>query len=187
MSESELHKVECSEWLKLVRCVLVLVVVSVEDERLFSAMNFVRNRLRKALTVHLELCLSMKTQSLFRVGCFPYEEALMVHERRLKAEYAEQMAQRLQARGNDLKWHVNGLVSLNGIFIAAGGFFRANMIQFLTILLGHDQKNSRICYNMFEICPKTVITCSALEAPGNPCVEPISGNSCCQLIVVNSP
>ena len=53
----------CSEWIKMVQCVLVLVSVSVEDERLFSAYNFVRNKLRKAPSTNLEVCVRVKTQT----------------------------------------------------------------------------------------------------------------------------
>jgi hypothetical protein len=56
------------EWSVLAEVVLVMVGVSVEDERIFSAMIFIKNELRKRprLSTHLECCARMKVQSASR-------------------------------------------------------------------------------------------------------------------------
>jgi hypothetical protein len=63
-----------SEWLKLARLAMCMVGGSVEDERAFSALAFVKNKQRNALNVHLELCVCLKTQHFFQLEdfYFPY-------------------------------------------------------------------------------------------------------------------
>jgi hypothetical protein len=50
-------KASVSEWLKLAEAVFVLVPVSVEDERMFSSMKFLKNLQRNRLgQQHLTAC-----------------------------------------------------------------------------------------------------------------------------------
>jgi hypothetical protein len=74
MSALPLFQLHCSEWSVLAEVVLVMVGVSVEDERVFSAMNFIKNALRNRLGTHLERCVRMKGQNEFKVATFPYDE-----------------------------------------------------------------------------------------------------------------
>ena len=65
-----------SEFMKLGRISIVMVGGSVEDERTFSAMNFVKDKLRNRLDDHLELCVRFKTQSMFGLRTFPFTKAI---------------------------------------------------------------------------------------------------------------
>jgi hypothetical protein len=64
------------EWLKLAKLAMCMVGGSVEDERTFSALAFLKNKQRNALNVHLELCVRFKTQRFFQLENFPYEAAI---------------------------------------------------------------------------------------------------------------
>ena len=63
------------QFFKLAKIVLVMVTGSVEDERGFSAMNFVKSDDRNRLDKHVELCMRMKLQKLFTLETFPFSEA----------------------------------------------------------------------------------------------------------------
>ena len=81
----------CPEWIKLRKCLLVLVSVSVEDERLLSAYNFVRNELRKALSTNLEsrrVCVREKTQITFNLADFSFHLALDIFKEQEQERYA---------------------------------------------------------------------------------------------------
>ena len=70
-------KVNCSEYLVLAELALVMVPASVEDERLFSAMNFIKNDLRNSLkNPHLTAAVRLFFSRQFTVETFPYMEAL---------------------------------------------------------------------------------------------------------------
>jgi hypothetical protein len=74
MSALPLFQLHCSEWSVLAEVVLVMVGVSVEGERVFSALNFIKNELRNRLGTHLECCVRMKVQNDFKVATFPYDK-----------------------------------------------------------------------------------------------------------------
>ena len=70
-------KVDCSEYLVLAELAFVMVPGSVEDERLFSAMNFIKNELRNRLkNPHLTAAVRLFFSRQFTVKTFPYMEAL---------------------------------------------------------------------------------------------------------------
>jgi len=48
-----------SEYKKLVEIAMVRVLGFVEDERTFSNLTFMKNRLRNRLTTHLDVCVCM--------------------------------------------------------------------------------------------------------------------------------
>jgi hypothetical protein len=54
---------------------LTLVLGSVEDERAFSTVSFVKGKLRNKLVEHLPLCIKMFTQKFYTLRSFPYQEA----------------------------------------------------------------------------------------------------------------
>ena len=61
----------------LAELALVMVPGSVEDERLFSAMNFIKNELRNKLkNPHLTAAVRLFFSRQFTVKTFPYMEAL---------------------------------------------------------------------------------------------------------------
>jgi len=61
-----------SEFLKLAEIACVQVLGSVEDERTFSTLTFIKNRLRNRLTTHLELAVAMFAQRFYTMENFPY-------------------------------------------------------------------------------------------------------------------
>lgn len=50
--------------------------VPVEDERTFSNLTFMKNRLRNRLTMHLDLCVRMFSHKFYTLENFPYDEAI---------------------------------------------------------------------------------------------------------------
>ncbi|PNH11804.1 hypothetical protein TSOC_001293 [Tetrabaena socialis] len=65
-----------SEFVKLAELVFVMVPGSVEDERRFSALAFIKSKVRNRLTDHLGVCMRMFSQEFFTAHTFPYNEAL---------------------------------------------------------------------------------------------------------------
>lgn len=56
---------------------------SVEDERCFSNMNFVK---RNRLDQHLELCIRMRAQRMFTLDTFPLAAAVQVWQDRAEQQ-----------------------------------------------------------------------------------------------------
>jgi hypothetical protein len=69
----------CPQWFTAAEICLTVVCGSVADERVFSAMNFIKNDIRNRLETHLDACVQVYTQDLFDVQSFPYHE--LVRER----------------------------------------------------------------------------------------------------------
>lgn len=61
-----------SEFLKLAELAVTHVIGSVEDERLFSALKFVKSKLRASLDDHLQVAVGMYAQRIFTLETFPY-------------------------------------------------------------------------------------------------------------------
>ena len=55
---------------------IVMVGGSVENERVFSTMAFIKNKLRNRLDKNLNACVRAATQVLFDVDSFPYKKTL---------------------------------------------------------------------------------------------------------------
>lgn len=53
---------------------LVHVLGSVEDERLFSSMGFLKSKLRNKLEEHIELVVGMFSHRVFSLENFPYQK-----------------------------------------------------------------------------------------------------------------
>ncbi|NCB23801.1 MAG: hypothetical protein EOM56_13415, partial [Deltaproteobacteria bacterium] len=64
-----------SEWVAFAKLAIVMVPGSVEEERVFSAMNFLKNQTRNSLDTHLEDAVRVFTQALYTVHTFPYSQA----------------------------------------------------------------------------------------------------------------
>jgi hypothetical protein len=64
-----------SEYLKLAEIATVLVLGSVEDERTFSILSFMKDKLRNRLQAHLPLVVSMHGQSFYDINTFSYDLA----------------------------------------------------------------------------------------------------------------
>ena len=67
------HKL--SEYLKIAELAVVTVLGSVEDERTFSTLSFMKNKLRNRLSTHLPLVVGMHAQDFFGLSDFPYDAA----------------------------------------------------------------------------------------------------------------
>jgi len=63
------------EYFRLAEIAIVQVLGSVEDERCFSSLAFLKNKLRNSLDTHLELVVGMYSQKLFSLESFPYDDA----------------------------------------------------------------------------------------------------------------
>ena len=67
----------CSEWFVLAEISIVLVAGSVEDERRFSNLKWLKNELRNHLgEEHCELVVRMFVQYAYNMKTFPYESVL---------------------------------------------------------------------------------------------------------------
>ena len=64
-----------SEYLKLAEIAAVLVLRSVEDERTFSMLSFMKDKLRNRLQINLPLAVTMHGQNFYNINSFPYEQA----------------------------------------------------------------------------------------------------------------
>jgi hypothetical protein len=65
MANSQILKLKMFELFKLVELVIVMVLGSVEDERTFSTLTFMKSKLRNRPTTHLDLVVRMYAQDFF--------------------------------------------------------------------------------------------------------------------------
>jgi len=56
----------------LAKVAIIQVLGSVEDERCFSSLTFLKNKLRNSLDTHFECVVGMYTQKIFSLETFPY-------------------------------------------------------------------------------------------------------------------
>ena len=68
-------KSHIGEFMKLAEIACVQVLGSVEDERTFSNLAFIKSKLRNRLTTHLETAIGMYAQSFYSIDTFPYGAA----------------------------------------------------------------------------------------------------------------
>ena len=66
------------EYFKLAKMAMTIVLGSVEDERAFSTVGFVKGKLRNKLGDHLPLCVQMFTQKFYTLKNFPYTEVVQI-------------------------------------------------------------------------------------------------------------
>jgi hypothetical protein len=64
-----------SEYIKVIEVALVMVLGSVQDEKTFSQISFMKNKLRNRLTTNLSLTVGFKSQDFFTIETFPYDVA----------------------------------------------------------------------------------------------------------------
>jgi hypothetical protein len=74
LTHFEAIKKLCTEWFTASEIALTVVSGSVADERVLSAMNFIKSDARNRLDIHLEACLQVYTQDLFSFETLPYEK-----------------------------------------------------------------------------------------------------------------
>jgi hypothetical protein len=61
------------EYLKLAKIAMVHVIGSVEDERVFSSVSFLKTKLRNSLDPHLGVVVGMYSQNIYTLQNFPYD------------------------------------------------------------------------------------------------------------------
>jgi hypothetical protein len=64
------------EYLKLIELAIIMVLGSVEDERTFSKMNFLKSKLWNRLTIHLDLVVKVFAQKIYHLNFFPFYIAI---------------------------------------------------------------------------------------------------------------
>ncbi len=64
-----------SEWAAAAQLVIVMVPGSVEEERLFSVMNFLKDDTRNSLCLHLEAAVRIFSQQKYNTADFPFMRA----------------------------------------------------------------------------------------------------------------
>jgi hypothetical protein len=62
-----------SEFIKVAKIATVMVLGSVQDERTFSTVSFIKSKLRNRLTTHLPLVVGIKCQNFYNLQDFPYD------------------------------------------------------------------------------------------------------------------
>jgi hypothetical protein len=77
LHKNQVLKCKVSKYLKLVERVLVIVLGSVEDERMFFTFTFVGSKLRNQLNTHLDLIVKMYMQESFTLDNFPFYIAII--------------------------------------------------------------------------------------------------------------
>ena len=76
MTTSDAAEVRLSEYIKLAKLAMTVVGTSVNDERAFSAISFVKSPERNRLDEHLEVAVRAKYQGQFTYETFPMQEGL---------------------------------------------------------------------------------------------------------------
>lgn len=64
------------EFIKVAKIAHIQVLGSVEDERTFSSLSFLKSKLRNRLTTHLDLVVRMFAQDFYTLNTFPYQTAI---------------------------------------------------------------------------------------------------------------
>lgn len=72
------------EYVKLAEIAVVHVLGSVEDERCFSSLGFLKNKVRNSLDEHLPLVVTMFSQKIYNLRTFPYDATYDMWSERAK-------------------------------------------------------------------------------------------------------
>ena len=65
-----------SEFIKLAKIAMCVVLGSVEDEQTFSTLSFMKSKLRNRLTGHIDTCVKLFSQEFFTIETFPVSKAI---------------------------------------------------------------------------------------------------------------
>jgi hypothetical protein len=65
-----------TEWFKMADLAVTTVIGSVEDERTFSTLSWLKSKVRNRLNDHLDCTISVYSQKYFELSTFPYEKAI---------------------------------------------------------------------------------------------------------------
>jgi hypothetical protein len=74
LSTSNILKRNFGEWFKVAQIAAVQVLGSVEDERTFSTVAFMKNKVRNCLTDHLNPAIGIFSQKFFTLETFPFDK-----------------------------------------------------------------------------------------------------------------
>ncbi len=72
LASSEIVRQWLLKWFKLVQLCMVMIIGNVEDEKTFSNMSFMKNKLHNHLTTHLDLVVRMDAQNFYSLETFPF-------------------------------------------------------------------------------------------------------------------
>jgi hypothetical protein len=73
---SPLLVLKLNEYIKVAEIAMVQILGSIEDERIFSNLPFMKSTLHNKLTTHFNLCVRMFTHNFYNVSNFPYDAAI---------------------------------------------------------------------------------------------------------------
>jgi hypothetical protein len=76
LDANALLRVRMSEFFKAAKLCIVTLIGSVEDERTFSNLAFVKNKLRNRLTTNLDIVVKLFAQKFWSLEEFPYQDAI---------------------------------------------------------------------------------------------------------------
>jgi hypothetical protein len=77
--------VQClSEFIKAAEIAVTAILGSVEDERTFSTLGFMKSKLRNRLGSHLDTSVKLFSQPFYKQDTFPYNSAI-THKREQRA------------------------------------------------------------------------------------------------------
>jgi hypothetical protein len=65
-----------SKYIKLVKIAVVQVLDVMKDERCFSPLSFMKNKLRNQLTTHLDVIIQVFAQRFYTRDSFPYYQII---------------------------------------------------------------------------------------------------------------
>ena len=77
LSQSEILHTSISEYFKLANLCQIMILGLVEDERVFSALGFLKLNVRNKLDKNLETCLRLFVTQ-YNVRDFPYDRSLVI-------------------------------------------------------------------------------------------------------------
>ncbi len=73
LSNNQLIAHQLSKWLKLIGLLMGMVLDNVKDKRCFFILNFVKNKLKTRLTMHLDFTTQIYEQILFTLETPPFD------------------------------------------------------------------------------------------------------------------
>ena len=76
LSSNALILEEFSKFMKVDEIAHIQMLGSVEDERTFNSLPFLKSKLRILLTMHLDLVVHMFAQDFYTLKTFPYQVAI---------------------------------------------------------------------------------------------------------------
>jgi hypothetical protein len=76
LSSNALLASKLSEWIKVAEIAVVTILGSVEDERTFSTLNYMKSKVRNNLQEHLDLVVRMYGQNFYDLKSYLIHDAI---------------------------------------------------------------------------------------------------------------